>query len=171
MIRVSLGYRAFGRARNTTQNLVVKFDGEICGGVLVEDASDDFPQQKKLENLLPNFAGSSPPVSPKTSPTSLWKSLVLRKRAYRTRLDRKSRDNGPLRWKMRAFEILSETPDIHQTIHPVVLQRVNRWTAQEICIMTEGLPSESCQKIVHKHLQGQILDIFEPLFCIFSVTR
>ena len=61
----------------TTQNLVVKFDGEICGGVLVENASDDFPQQKKLENLLPNFAGSSPPISPKTSPTSLWKSLVL----------------------------------------------------------------------------------------------
>ena len=61
----------------TTQNLVVTFDGEICGGVLVENASDDFPQQKKLENLLPNFAGSSPPISPKTSPTSLWKSLVL----------------------------------------------------------------------------------------------
>ena len=37
-----------------------------------------FPQQKKLENLLPNFAGSSPPISPKTSPTSLWKSLVLK---------------------------------------------------------------------------------------------
>ena len=61
----------------TTQNLVVNFDGEICGGVLVENASDDFPQQKKLENLLPNFAGSSPPISPKTSPTSLWKSLLL----------------------------------------------------------------------------------------------
>ena len=61
----------------TTQNLVVKFDGEICGGVLVDSASDDFPQQKKLENLLPNFAGSSPPIPPKTSPTSLWKSLVL----------------------------------------------------------------------------------------------
>ena len=60
-----------------TQNLVVKFDGDICGGVLVENASDDFPQQVKLENLLPNFAGSSPPISPKTSPTSLWKSLVL----------------------------------------------------------------------------------------------
>ena len=43
----------------------------------MENASDDFPQQKKLENLLPNFAGSSPPISPKTSPTSLWKSLVL----------------------------------------------------------------------------------------------
>ena len=27
----------------TTENLVVKFDGEICGGVLVENASDDFP--------------------------------------------------------------------------------------------------------------------------------
>ena len=61
----------------TTQNLVVKFDGEICGGALVENASDDFPQQKKLENLLLNFAGSSPPISPKTSPTSLWKLLVL----------------------------------------------------------------------------------------------
>ena len=61
----------------TTQNLVVKFDGEICGGVLVENVSDDFPQQKKFENLLPNFAGSSPPISLKTSPTSLWKSLVL----------------------------------------------------------------------------------------------
>ena len=34
----------------------MKFDGEICGGDLVEDASDDFPQQKKLENLCPNFA-------------------------------------------------------------------------------------------------------------------
>ena len=56
---------------------VVKFDGEICGGVLVENACDDFPRQKKLENLLPNFAGSSPPISPKTWPTSLWKSLVL----------------------------------------------------------------------------------------------
>ena len=54
--------------------IVVKVDGDICGGVLVENASDDFPQQKKLENLLPNFAGSSPPISPKTSPTSLWKS-------------------------------------------------------------------------------------------------
>ena len=36
----------------------------------MENASDDFLQQKKLENLLPNFAGSSPPISPKTSPTS-----------------------------------------------------------------------------------------------------
>ena len=61
----------------TTQNLVVKLDGEICGGVLVENASDDFPQQKKLENLLPNFAGSSPPISPKTSPTSLWNLWCL----------------------------------------------------------------------------------------------
>ena len=61
----------------TTQNLVVKFDGEICGGVLVDNASDDFPQKKKLEYFLPNFAGSSPPISPITSPTSLWKSLVL----------------------------------------------------------------------------------------------
>ena len=60
----------------TTQNLVVKFDGEICCGVLVENTSDDFPQPKKLENLLPNFARSSPPISPKTSPTSLWESLV-----------------------------------------------------------------------------------------------
>ena len=55
----------------------MKIDGEICGGVLVENASDDFPQQKKLENLLPSFAGSSPPISPKASPPSLWKSLVL----------------------------------------------------------------------------------------------
>ena len=30
----------------TTQNLVVKFDGEICGGVLVENASDDFPSER-----------------------------------------------------------------------------------------------------------------------------
>ena len=29
-----------------TQNLVVKFDGEICGGVLVENASDDFPSKR-----------------------------------------------------------------------------------------------------------------------------
>ena len=31
----------------TTQKLVVKFDGEICGGVLVENASDDFPPAKE----------------------------------------------------------------------------------------------------------------------------
>ena len=61
----------------TTQNLIVKFDGEVCGGVWVENYSDNFSQQKKLETLLPNFAGSSPPISPKTSPTSLWKLLVL----------------------------------------------------------------------------------------------
>ena len=30
----------------TTQNLVVKFDGEICGGVLVENFSDDFPSKR-----------------------------------------------------------------------------------------------------------------------------
>ena len=30
----------------TTQNVVVKFDGEICGGVLVEDASDYFPSKR-----------------------------------------------------------------------------------------------------------------------------
>ena len=30
----------------TTQNLVVKFDGEICGAVLVENASDDFPSKR-----------------------------------------------------------------------------------------------------------------------------
>ena len=64
----------------------MKFDGEICGGVLVENSSDDFPQQKQLENLLPNFAGSSPPISPKTSPTSLWKSLVLNDEALQLRL-------------------------------------------------------------------------------------
>ena len=61
----------------TTQNLVVKFDGEIRDGVLAENASDNLRQQKKLENLLPNFAGSSPPIPPKTSPTSLSKLLVL----------------------------------------------------------------------------------------------
>ena len=43
----------------------------------MENVSDDFPQQRKLQNLPPNFAGSSPPISPKTSATSLWKSLVL----------------------------------------------------------------------------------------------
>ena len=30
----------------TTQNLVVKFDGEICGGVLVENAFADFPSKR-----------------------------------------------------------------------------------------------------------------------------
>ena len=30
----------------TTQNLVVKFDGEICDGVLVENAADDFPSKR-----------------------------------------------------------------------------------------------------------------------------
>ena len=33
------------RARHN-QNLVVKFDGEICGGVLVENVSDDFPSRR-----------------------------------------------------------------------------------------------------------------------------
>ena len=35
----------------TTENLVVKFGGEICGGVLVENASDDFPRQKKSQKI------------------------------------------------------------------------------------------------------------------------
>ena len=83
----SEGYRAIGgyssysiaisRYTAPLRKLVVKFDGEICGGVLVENVFDDFPQQKKPENPLPNFAGSSPPISPKTSPTSLWKSPLL----------------------------------------------------------------------------------------------
>ena len=36
-----------------------------------------FPGKRSSKNLLPNFAGSSPPSSPKTSSTSLWKSMVL----------------------------------------------------------------------------------------------
>ena len=76
-VTVSVTFRFVILGPATTQNLVVKFDGEICGGALVEDASGDFPSKKKLENLLPNFAESSPPISPKTSPTSPWKSLVL----------------------------------------------------------------------------------------------
>ena len=47
----------------TTQNLAMKFDGEICGGVLGGKCFWRFSHQKKLENLLPNFAGSSPPIS------------------------------------------------------------------------------------------------------------
>ena len=82
----------------TTQTLVVRFDGGICGGVLVEDASDDFPKQKKLENLLPSFAGSSPPISPKTSPTSLWKSLVPKKGLKLClKLRVQSCENGPVK--------------------------------------------------------------------------
>ena len=49
----------------------MKFDGEICGGVLVENASDDFPSKRSSKISFRNFAGSSPPSSPKTSPTSL----------------------------------------------------------------------------------------------------
>ena len=30
----------------TSQNRVVKFDGGVCGGVLVENASDDFPTKR-----------------------------------------------------------------------------------------------------------------------------
>ena len=48
----------------------------------MENASDDFPQHRKLENLLPNFAGSSPSISPKTSPTSLWESLMHKKSGF-----------------------------------------------------------------------------------------
>ena len=51
----------------TTQNRVVKFDGEICRGVLVEDASDNFPakearkcpsklRRKFATNFAENFA-------------------------------------------------------------------------------------------------------------------
>ena len=52
----------------TTQNVVVKFDGEICGGVLLENASDDFPpttetrkspsklRRKFATNFAANFA-------------------------------------------------------------------------------------------------------------------
>ena len=72
----------------------MKFGGDICGGVLVENASDDFPQQRKLENLPPNFAGSSPPISPKTSPTSLWKSLVLKITASASCRIEKPRNRG-----------------------------------------------------------------------------
>ena len=42
--RTSLLSQSVGLA--TTQNLVVKFNGEICGGVLVENASDDFPSER-----------------------------------------------------------------------------------------------------------------------------
>ena len=41
-----------------------------------------FPSKRSSENLLPNFAGSSPPILSKTSPSSLWKSLVLPKTGY-----------------------------------------------------------------------------------------
>ena len=34
-------------------------------------------KEARRSRLLPSFAGSSPPMSPKNSPTSLWKSLVL----------------------------------------------------------------------------------------------
>ena len=39
-----LGVKDLGPA--PPQNLVVKFDGEICGGVLVENASGDFPSKR-----------------------------------------------------------------------------------------------------------------------------
>ena len=38
------GKQSVGTA--ATQNCVVKFDGEICGRVLVENASDDFPSKR-----------------------------------------------------------------------------------------------------------------------------
>ena len=44
----------------TTQNLAVKFDGEICGGVLVENASDDFPSKRSSKISFQ----TSPEVSP-----------------------------------------------------------------------------------------------------------
>ena len=43
----------------TTQNLVVKFDGEIRGGVLVEYASDHFPSERSSKiscQTSPKFA-------------------------------------------------------------------------------------------------------------------
>ena len=67
----------------TTQNLVVEFDGEICGGVLVKMLLTIFPS-KEARKSPSNFAGSSPPISPKSPPTSLWKSLVLIFSAMRT---------------------------------------------------------------------------------------
>ena len=48
MLKLStmLGHRCPTLGPATTQNLVVKFDGEICGGVLVENASDIFPSKR-----------------------------------------------------------------------------------------------------------------------------
>ena len=101
-------YPCILRARHNQQNLVVKFDGEICGGVLVENASDDFAPQKKLEKLLPNFAGSSPPISPKTSPTftlEITGACILRPGASQGC----ARALG-LHWSKRYFETLRPSP-------------------------------------------------------------
>ena len=62
------------------------------------NASDDFCQQNKLEYLLPNFAGSSPPISPKSSPTSLWKSLVLMFYLGIAHVSRDMLQNGVSHW-------------------------------------------------------------------------
>ena len=95
-----------------TQNLVVKFDGGIRGGVLAENASDNFPQQKKLENNLPNFARSSPPISPKTSPTSLWKALVFRKWTFPRR---------PLFQKIPSSNRMGVCPSTVRPVFPVLV--------------------------------------------------
>ena len=75
----------------------------------MENASDDFPQRKKLENLLPNFAGSSPPISPKTSPTSIWKSLTLA-------------GILPTSWLFVGVGILWPQPSPHNRLSAVYLQ-------------------------------------------------
>ena len=62
----------------TTQNLVVKLMVKFAVEFWWKMLLTIFPSKRSSKNLLPNFAGSSPPISPKTSPTSLWKSLVLK---------------------------------------------------------------------------------------------
>ena len=53
-------FAAFRIGPATSQNLVVKFDGEICGGVLVENASDDFTSKRSSKisfQTSPEFSG------------------------------------------------------------------------------------------------------------------
>ena len=40
----------FAERSATTQNLVVKFDGEFCSGVLVENVLDNFPSKRSSKS-------------------------------------------------------------------------------------------------------------------------
>ena len=105
----------------------------------MENASDDFPQQKKLENLLPNFAESSPPISLKTSPTSLWKSLVLRVYSVVSRSRRtKTRECLDLRKVGKQHPTGELSSAMETTMRPEMITQITRkqlFCVTDVCVI------------------------------------
>ena len=69
----------------------------------MENASDDFPSKRSPKISFSGFAGSSPPISPKTSPTTLWKSLVLKKPTLRNRYANQSHGSNSCNCKNKSL--------------------------------------------------------------------